>query len=159
MERILLEECKSPWNSPLVVVPKKDWSIQMCLDFRRLNDVTEKYTFPVRDIHTLLLDSLNGSVVFTSIDLGQAYYQVELDPDSQLKTAFSTKIVQFCFKRLPFGLCTATATFQSLMNLIFKDLIYKGVIVYLDDILMYARAMKNMIDFCRKFLDLINYQV
>ena len=80
----------------------------MCLDFRKLNEITEKYSFPVPDIN-LLLDSLNGSVIFSSIDLGQAYYQVELQEDAKLKTAFSTKMGQFCFNRLPFGLCTAPA--------------------------------------------------
>ena len=59
----IIKSCKSPWNSPLVIVPKKDESIRMCLDFRRLNNVTEKFTFPVPDIYTLL-DTLGGSVIF-----------------------------------------------------------------------------------------------
>jgi len=90
----IIKSCKSPWNSPLVIVPKKDESIRMCLDFRRLNNVTEKFTFPVPDIYTLL-DTLRGSVIFSSIDLGQAYYQVELDEASKLKQLLVLKSVNF----------------------------------------------------------------
>jgi len=65
----IIKPCRSPWNSPLVIVGKKDGSLRMCLDFRKLNSVTEKYSFPVPDIN-MLLDTLSGSMVFSSIDLG-----------------------------------------------------------------------------------------
>ena len=80
---------------------------------------------------------------------------MELDEASKLKTAFSTKIGQFCFNRLPFGLCTAPATFQSLMNLLFKDLLYKGVIVYLDDILIYAKNEEDHLSILKQVFTII----
>lgn len=68
-----------------------------------------------------LIDILNGSSIFSLIDLGQAYYQFEFQNVSQLKTAFNTNGGQYCFKRLPFSLCTTPATFQSLIHMIFED--------------------------------------
>ena len=142
LESGVVRRCQSPWNSPLVIVGKPDGSIRMCLDFRQLNAVTEKYSFPMPDMQ-LLLDCLSKSKIFSSIDLGQAYYQVELHENSQIKTAFSTKEGQFCFNRLPFGLSTAPATFQKLMHQILEGLIFKGVVVYLDDILIYAQNQEE----------------
>ena len=137
----VIRKCQSPWNTPLVIVGKPDGSIRMCLDFRLLNSVTEKFSFPMPDMQ-LLLDCLSKSKIFSSIDLGQAYYQVKLHENSQIKTAFSTKEGQFCFNRLPFGLSTAPATFQKLMHQILEGLIFKGVVVYLDDILIYAECQE-----------------
>jgi len=138
----VVRKCQSPWNSPLVIVGKKDGSIRMCVDYRQLNAVTERFTFPMPDIH-FLLDCLADSVFFSSIDLGQAYYQVELDENSRMFTAFSTKQGQFCFNRIPFGLATAPATFQKLMHELLSGLIFNGVIVYLDDILVYGRSKEE----------------
>ena len=73
LENQVIKPCQSPWNSQLVVVKKKDNNIRMCLDFRPLNAITEKFTFPVPDIYGLL-DALSGAVMFSSIDLGSAYY-------------------------------------------------------------------------------------
>lgn len=133
----VISRCKSAWNSPLVVVGKKDGSIRVCVDFRRINAITEKYTFPMPDMQ-MLLDCLADSKYFSSIDLGQAYYQVELTENARPITAFSTKQGQFCFNRMPFGLATAPATFQKLMHELLDGLLFKGVLVYLDDILIYS---------------------
>ena len=90
-----------------------------------------------------LLDCLANAKIFSSIDLGQAYYQVELAPEIQEMTAFSTREGQFCFNRLPFGLATAPATFQRLMHTVLEGMLFKGVIVYLDDILVYGKSQKD----------------
>lgn len=129
------------WNSPLVIVGKNG-SIRMCVDYRQLNMITEKVSFPMPDIQ-LLLDCLAGAKIFSSIDLGQAYYQVELSEKSRDVTAFSTKEGQFRFNRIPFGLATAPATFQKLMHDMLAGVIFKGVIVYLDDILVYGRTVED----------------
>lgn len=142
LDHDVIRPCRSPWNSPLVAAKKKDGSLRLCVDFRQLNSVTKRESFPMPDIQSLL-DSLAGSNVFSSIDIGQAYYQVALDTDAQEMTAFSTKAGQFCYNRLPFGLTSAPATFQSLMHVIFEDLLFKGVIVYLDDILIYGKSREE----------------
>ena len=133
----VIRRCTSPWNAPLVIVGKKDGSIRMCVDYRGLNSITEKESFPMPNSR-FLLDCLAGAKHFSSIDLGQAYYQVEVDNSVQKLTAFSTREGQYCFNRLPFGLATAPATFQRLMHVLLKGLIFKGVVVYLDDILVYG---------------------
>jgi len=138
----IIQPCKSPWNSPLVIVGKKDGTIRMCVDYRQLNAVTDSVSFPMPDTHHLL-DCLAEACWFSSIDLGQAYYQVELTEESRLCTAFSTKQGQFCFNRMPFGLSTAPATFQRLMHNLLEGMIFKGVLVYLDDILVYAKTLEE----------------
>lgn len=138
LEARVIRKCKSAWNAPLVIVAKKDGSIRMCVDYRGLNAITEKISFPMPDTR-FLLDCLADSKYFTSIDLGQAYYQVGMAKEIQEVTAFSTRQGQFCFNRLPFGLATAPATFQRMMHSMLDGILFKGVVVYLDDILVYGK--------------------
>lgn len=138
----VIRKCKSAWNAPLVIVGKKDGSIRMCVDYRNLNAITEKESFPMPNTR-FLLDCLADARIFSSIDLGQAYYQVLLAPEIQEYTAFSTREGQFCFNRLPFGLATAPATFQRLMHTLLEGMIFKGVVVYLDDILIYGKNQEE----------------
>ena len=98
----VIKECESPWNSPIVCVKKKNTEdIRMCLDFRKLNEITERPVFPIPNVEEIL-DSVGNAKYFSTIDLGNAYYQVELDESSKLKTAFSTRTQQYCFNRMPF---------------------------------------------------------
>ena len=83
-------------------------------------------------------DSTGNAKYFSTIDLGNAYYQVELDESSKLKTAFSTRTQQYCFNRMPFGIAAAPVTFQRLMNRVLGKLNWKIAIVYLDDIIIYS---------------------
>ena len=92
-----------------------------------------------------LLDRLNWAGYFSTIDLGNAYYQVELSKDSQGKTAFSTKAGQFCFTRMPFGIPAAPGTSQEMMTKVLGNL--KGALVYLDDILVYSKGKGSMLGF------------
>ena len=108
-------------------------------DFRQLNQITERQAFPMLNIEEMM-DVLNGVRYFSTIDLGNAYYQVKLDKESQEKTAFSTKHDQYCFTRMPFGISAAPATFQKLMTSVLGDLNWREVIVYLDDILIFSEA-------------------
>jgi hypothetical protein len=142
----IIEKCSSPWNTPMVCVWKKEKNeIRLCLDFRLLNQVTERPIFPMPNIDEML-DSLNGMKWFSSIDLGNAYYQVELETSSKLKTAFSTKTGQYCFTRMPFGIAAAPATFQRLMNDVLKDMLWKEALVYLDDILIFSKTETEHLD-------------
>ena len=138
LEAKVIRKCKSAWNAPLVIIAKKDGSIRMCVDYRGLNAITKKVSFPMPDTR-FLLDCLADSKYFTSIDLGQAYYQVGMAEEIQDVTAFSTRQGQFCFNRLPFGLATAPATFQRMMHTMLEGILFKGVVVYLDDILVYGK--------------------
>ena len=93
-----------------------------------------------------MLDSLRGMKLFSSIDLGNAYYQVELEESSRLKTAFSTKTGQFCFTRMLFGIAAAPATFQELITDVLKEMLWKEALLYLDDILIFSKTEREQME-------------
>jgi hypothetical protein len=106
----IIRPSRSPYASPVILVPKKDKSIRMCVDFRRLNQVTitEQWPLPRKDD---ILDGLLGSKGFSTLDLKSGYYQVAMSPNSIAKTAFITPDGHYEFLRLPFGLKNFTFTF------------------------------------------------
>ena len=108
-------------------------------DFRALNLVTDRSIFPIPSTKEMMI-VLNGSVYFTTLDLGNAFYQVELNESSKIKTAFSTKNEQYCFNRMTFGTAAAPATFQKLMNKVLGESNWKKAVVYLDEILIFSQS-------------------
>ena len=135
-----IRKTQSPWASAVVLVRKKDGALRFCIDLRRLNART------IKDAQTLpriedSLDSLNGAVIFTSLDLKSGYWQVELDEESIPYTAFTVGPLGFykCL-RMPFGLTNAPATFQHLMESCLGDLHLNWCIIYLDDIIVYSET-------------------
>ena len=111
---------ESPWNAPLLVVPKKpdvneQVKYRVCVDFCRLNEVTIGDAFPLPNIVDIL-DQLGRSKYYSTLDLAHGYHQITMDPSNRCKTAFSTDRGYFEFERMPFGLKGAPGTFQRLMN-------------------------------------------
>jgi len=133
----LVQPSSSPWGSPVLFVPKPNGKLRMCCDFRLLNKQTIKNKYPLPRIDDLL-DVLHGKKVFSSLDLQAGYWQIALRPEDMKKTAFNTHFGHFEYKVMCFGLSNAPATFQSLMNDIFKDYLNKFVVIYLDDILIFS---------------------
>lgn len=138
----------SPYGAPVLFVKKKDGSMRMCVDYRALNDITVKNHYPLPRIDECL-DRLYGAQVFSKIDLQQGYNQVRINPADMPKTAFSTRYGHYEFVVMPFGLCNAPATFQRLMNDMFRPYLDEFVVVYLDDILIFSKDKTKHLEHLR----------
>ena len=143
----IIQKSTSPWNAPLLVVPKKmdasgkkKWRV--VVDFRKLNNVTIGDAFPLPNI-TDILDQLGNSKYFTTLDLASGFHQVPIDPKDAPKTAFSTIFGHYEFTRMPFGLKGAPATFQRLMNSVLTGLQGIRCFVYLDDVVVYGNSLED----------------
>ena len=131
----ICEPSVSPWASNIVLVKKFDGTLRFCVDYRQLNNLTVKDSFPLPRIDTCF-DALGGAKYFSTLDLRQGYWQVENDPETADKTTFITRKGAFKFKVLPFGLTNAPAVFQRLMNLVMQGLTWEACLVFLDDIIV-----------------------
>ena len=138
-----ISESKSPWASAVVLVRKKDGSLRFCIDLRKLNARTVKDAYSLPRIEETL-DCLNGAQWSTSLELKSGYWQVQLDEESKALTAFTVGPLGFyqC-EHMPFGLTYAPATFQRLMESCLGDMHLKWVIIYLDDIIIFAKIPKE----------------
>ena len=141
----LVEPTDSAWSSPVVLVRKKDQSWRLCVDYRRLNSVTKRDAFPLPRIDDSL-DSLSGSVFFSTLDLLSGYWQVPLDTEAQERSAFVTRGGLWRWKVLPFGLTSAPATFERLMEQVLKGLQWKTLLLYLDDVIVFSRDFDSHLE-------------
>jgi len=128
----------SPYGAPVLFTKKKDGGFRMCIDYRALNSQTVKNRYALPRIDDLL-DQLHGAKCFSKIDLTSGYWQIAIAKPDRYKTAFRTRYGHYEFNVMPFGLTNAPATFQSLLNDIFRDMLDICVVVYLDDILVYSK--------------------
>jgi hypothetical protein len=145
----LIEESKGPWSSPVVLVRKKNRDLRLCVDYRKLNNVTKRDCFPLPRIDDTL-DTLAGAKRFSTLDLKSGYWQVTPHPDDKEKTAFCTGQGLLQFMVMPFGLCNAPATFERLMESVLRGLIYDACLVYLDDIIVIGGTFQTHLDNLRK---------
>ena len=130
---------------------KKDSTKRMCIDYRALNEVTVKNKYPLPRIEDLF-DQLRGASVFSKIDLRSGYHQLRIRPSDISKTAFITKYGLYEFMVMSFGLTNAPAYFMYLMNNVFMGYLYKFVVVFIDDILVYSQNDQEHEEHLRKVL-------
>ena len=153
-EKGYIQPSVSPFGAPVLFVPKKDGSMRMCIDYRALNRVTVHNRYPLPRIDELL-DRLRGAQFFTKIDLRSGYHQIRVHPQDVHKTAFRTRYGHFEFLVLPFGLTNAPATFMHLMHNIFREHLDDFIIIFLDDILVYSRGLREHMTHVRQTLAIL----
>ncbi|GKB00661.1 putative reverse transcriptase domain-containing protein [Tanacetum coccineum] len=144
----------SPWGAPVLFVKKKDGSFRMCIDYRELNKLTVKNRYPLPRIDDLF-DQLQGSSVYSKIDLRSGYHQLRVREEDIPKTAFRTRYGHYEFQVMPFGLTNAPAVFMDLMNRVCKPYLDKFVIVFIDDILIYSKTKQEHEEHLKLILELL----
>ncbi|GKD23896.1 putative nucleotidyltransferase, ribonuclease H [Tanacetum coccineum] len=153
-DRGFIRPSTSPWGAPVLFVKKKDGSFRMCIDYRELNKLTIKNRYPLPRIDDLF-DQLQGSSVYSKIDLRSGYHQLRVREEDIPKTAFRTRYKHYEFQVMPFGLTNAPAVFMDLMNRVCKPYLDKFVIVFIDDILIYSRNEEEHANHLRIILELL----
>ncbi|GJU63523.1 reverse transcriptase domain-containing protein [Tanacetum coccineum] len=159
----------SPWVSPVHCVPKKGgftvvendeneliptrlvtgWRV--CIDYRKLNEATRKDHFPLPFMDQML-ERLAGNEYYCFLDGFSGYFQIPIDPHDQEKTTFMCPYGTFAYRRMPFGLCNASGTFQRCMMAIFHDMIKKMMEVFMDDFSVFGNSFKNCLSRVDKML-------
>ena len=151
LEKGFIVPSKSPAASPILFQRKKDGSLRLCVDYRKLNEITQKNRYPLPLIPEII-ERLRGAKIFTKLDLRGAYNLVRMREGDEWKTAFRTRYGLYEYVVMPFGLTNAPATFQALMNDIFRDLLDVTVIIYLDDIMVFSETPEDHVAHVKEVL-------
>jgi hypothetical protein len=147
-----IQRSTSPAGSPILFVPKPNGrGLRFGVDYRGINRITipNRYTLPLMQE---LQDRVQGAKWFTKMDLKSGFALIRIREGDEWKTAFRTRYGLYEFNVMPFGLTNALATFQDMMNHIFSDMIDLGLLIYMDDILVYAKTIEENDDLVRKVL-------
>ncbi|CAI7934618.1 unnamed protein product, partial [Closterium sp. NIES-54] len=142
LEKGFIRASTSPFAAPILFTPKKYGGLCMCIDYRALNRVTIKTRYPIPRTDDLL-DQLRGARYFSKIDLRGGYHQIRVFADDCHKTAYRTRYGSYESTVMPFGLTNAPSTLQLSMNRIFRDLLDRCDIVYLDNILIFSKTREH----------------
>ncbi|XP_073673452.1 alpha-2-macroglobulin-like protein 1 [Garra rufa] len=141
----------SPAGAGFFFVGKKDGSLRPCIDYRGLNNITVKNTYPLPLISSAF-ERLQGASVFTKLDLRNAYHLVRIRRGDEWKTAFNTPRGHFEYLVMPFGLSNSPGVFQALVNDVLRDMVDQFIYVYLDDILIFSSSLQEHVQHVRRVL-------
>ena len=150
-EQGIIEPTTSPWSFPLLVVPKKDKTNRLVVDFRHLNAVTQPDPYPMPSMKDLIA-TIGSKKIYSTVDLQQGFLQIPLAEESRPLTAFSTSHGRYHYRRMPFGLKSSPVTFVRLMDLVLGDLMNKGVFVYIDDLILCSNTVEEHIKLLKEVL-------
>jgi len=142
---------KSPSGAPILFVPKPDGPLRLVVDYRGLNKVTVHNKYPI-PLMTELRDQVRDAQSFTKLDLKEGFYLIRIRKVDEWKTAFRTRYGHYQYRVMPFGLVNGPATFQTMMNEILPEFLDQGVVVYIDDILIYSETVAEHLLLFRKVL-------
>ncbi|GFV79579.1 hypothetical protein TNCV_2929631 [Trichonephila clavipes] len=153
LEQGIVRPSSSEYASPIVLVKKKDGTTRLCVDYRRLNRKLVKDRFPLPLIEDVL-DRLQGAKVYTTLDLKNGFFHVDVNEDCKHLTSFVVPDGQFEFNKVPFGLSTSPSVFQRYVYSIFRELMRKSiVIIYMDDLVIPAKDEKEGLEKLREVLE------
>jgi transposase InsO family protein len=142
LDKGFIESSQSPFASPVLFVKKSDGGLRFCIDYRRLNALTRKDSYPIPRIDELL-SRVSKAKVFTKLDIRAAFNRIRMDPNSEEYTTFRTRYGSYKCKVLPFGLCNGPGTYQRYMNDVLLDYLDDFCMAYLDDILIYSESLEE----------------
>lgn len=147
-----MKNLKSQYVFPVVLVFKKDGSLRFCIDFRRLNEITKADSYPLPRVD-MSLDALAGATFYSCMDLVSGFWQVPMAAEDKEKTAFSTGSGLFHFKVTPFNLKNATSTFERLMEIVLRGLLWHICLVYIDDIIVFSKTFAEHLERLQTVMD------
>ncbi|GKA94440.1 putative reverse transcriptase domain-containing protein [Tanacetum coccineum] len=154
LEKGFIRPSSLPWGAPILFVKKKDGIFHMCIDYHKLNNLTIKNRYPLPRIDDLF-DQLQGSSVYSKIDLRSGYHHLCIREEDIPITAFQTRYGHYEFQVIPFGLTNTSAVFMDLMNRVCKPYLDKFVIVFIDDILIYSKNKEEHEEYLKIILHLL----
>ena len=154
LDNDIIRPSLSPWASPIILVKKKNNENRLGVDYRKLNAITKKDSFPLPRIDDVL-DMLHSQRIFSTLDLAAGYWQIEVEEDSKEKTAFIVDNNLSEWNKLAFGLCNAPGTFQRLMNTVLHEVIGKTCLVYLDDIIIFSKNKEEHLKHISQIFELL----
>ncbi len=144
LEQGVIEPSRSEWASNITLARKKDNTWRFCCDTRKLNLITKKDLYPLKRVDTCL-DTLAGSIWFSTLDMRSGFHQISMSEKDRDKTSFVSHRGSYRWTRMPYGLCNSPATFQRVMDTIMVDLDYKILLTYIDDVIVFSRDLESHI--------------
>ena len=154
LENKLIEPCSSPWNSPSLLVRKKDGRFRLVIDYRRLNDATLQMHHPLPNLEDSI-SYLEKSRVYSMCDMIKGFHQIDLDEDSKQKTAFSNEFGQFQYTRMPMGCKNAPSFFMRIMDKALLGVKKTEIIAYMDDLLCHSQTEVEHIKILEKLFQIL----
>lgn len=155
LKREYIEPSTSPWNSPVVLGRKKDGGTRFCVDYRKLNDITVKDSFPLPRIDDIF-DQLSQSTYFTKLDFKNGYFEIPLASEDRPKTAFSTRDNHYQFTVLPQGIKNGPPTFQRIVNQVLGPARNNYCLAYIDDIIIFSQTFEDHLSHLDDILHLLH---